>query len=168
MRWDSSQASICTMEVLLGSSLATGVGARHLAYQVEETALAVGIDTPVHRWELESVDVVTMRRAAAGAISRIEVAPRRVAAERGDAVIPVPIEVEVVVFIEQNRLIAIALHTPGALHLIRDQVRISGAVAVQEQEVGNVYHRFIGHSAASTIAGADGEPSAAPLMDARN
>jgi hypothetical protein len=58
------------------------------ADQVEETAFAFGIDAPVHGRELMAVDVIALRRAPARTVSRIKVSPGRVAAERGDEVVP--------------------------------------------------------------------------------
>ena len=99
--------------------------------QVEEGLLPVSIDPPVDRHELVAVHVVARRSGAAGACAGVEIAPRRVRSERGDEVVRGTVELEVVVFIEHNRLARVASEQPGALDLVGDQRWIGRPVAVE-------------------------------------
>src|SRR5690242_4504256 len=69
---------------------------RHLAEEIEETALARGVDRPVDGRELKAVDVVATRGAAAGTVARVEVAARRVMTHGRNAVVRRLLEIEVV------------------------------------------------------------------------
>src|SRR5215472_3299011 len=77
---------------------------RHRGDQLEERAFARGVDVPVDGYKLVAVDVVARGAAAAGAWARVEEAPRRVAAQCRDTVVPRRFEVEMVVLVEQDRL----------------------------------------------------------------
>src|SRR5689334_16188206 len=75
----------------------------HFLHQREEGSLACRVDAPVDRGTLVSVGII--------ALARIKIAPRSVGADRRHHVIHRPVEIEMVVFIEQDR------HRPLALGL---------------------------------------------------
>ena len=65
------------------------------------------------------------------------------------------VEVEMIIFVEDDRLTAVAGRRARGVHLRRDQLRIRRPIAVQQQEVRHLGHGIIRHPAAPAVAGAD-------------
>ena len=137
--------------------------ARHFREEAEEAAFAFAADGPVHRHAL----VTGLRTFAFHAV--VEKAPRRVLAHGRDEVVPGLVEVEVIVLVEQDRLVMVTGHGAALAHHGGDAVGVGHAVAVQEQKVGGANDVGLGDRAPA-VRGA-GEQTAigrARLLDARD
>src|SRR6267143_184369 len=115
----------CQLGELAYGASATGCD---LVQQIEKGPLPRRADAPVDRWTLVAVAIVV------GAW--IEIPPRRVAADRLGHVIDGTLEVEVVVFVEDDGHGPVADDRPRLVDHRRDASGFRDAVAMEQQKVG--------------------------------
>src|SRR3954468_306242 len=103
-----------------------GLSSSDLRKKREEALFTRGTDLPVYGNALESlIEAFTIH-------SEIEIAPAGAFAEGGEEVVVGLVEVEVVVLVEEDRLVVIALEGPGFVDHFADAVGIVDAVAVEQ------------------------------------
>src|ERR1017187_1288332 len=100
-----------------------------LSQEIEEGALAGTADAPVRGNAL----IAVLKALVLHAI--VEVTPRRMFAERGRHVVLRLIEVEVVVFVEEDRLGRVAGNSAGFPYHLRNFFGLRDSVAVEQQKV---------------------------------
>src|SRR5262249_50271296 len=118
-------------------------GAGDVAQQGGEGPLARAGEAPVDRRALVAVVGALALHAV------VEVAPGDVALDGRDEVVARPVEVEVVVLVDQHRHGAVARHRPRLADQGAEPVGAVLAVAVEEQEVRRPHHRLDGDGPAA-------------------
>ena len=120
--------------------------------QFKESALSVRTDAPVGRYALIAViDVFALK-------SVIEQAPRGVFVQRGEEVVVRLIEIEMVVFVEQDWLGRVTRDLAGLPDHLADSFGLIDAVAMQQQKVAFRDHIGVRYPAAA-VAGSGQQAS---------
>ena len=122
----------------------------HCAEQLEEAAFARAIDGPIDG------DALVAFAEALALHTEIKAAPARALADGGGEIVHRLIEVEMVVFVEEDRLGRVARDLARLPDHFPNAFRIAHAVAVEEEEIRGAHHVRLRHGVAA-VAGADEE-----------
>src|SRR6185369_11759525 len=98
-----------------------------LPEQLEEGAFALGVKRPLYWRRLIALDIIIF--------PGIEITPGRMLRDCGDEVVFGLVKIEVIVFVEEDRLGRVTRHGPGLAHHLGNAGWLRHTVAVKEKKI---------------------------------